>query len=258
MRVDLNADVGEGSSSARDADEPLLRVVTSANIACGFHAGDPTLIRRTVALVRACGAAAGAHPSLADREGFGRRPQAVDPAAIEDLTLYQVSALMGLARAEGVEISHVKPHGWLYHLASEDAPAAHAVARATAWCGRHLCLVGFAGSKLIDAGREEGLATLAEAFADRAYEASGRLVPRGRPEAVIVDPVRAVEQALRLVLDSRVKPIEGGAEIPISADTLCVHGDTPGAASLAQAVRSALEREGILVAAPDRQHRGPR
>ena len=250
MRIDLNADVGERAEPSA-GDDPLLRVVTSANIACGVHAGDPSGIRRTLALARACGVAAGAHPSLADREGFGRRAQSVAPGEIEDLVLYQVSALMGLARVESIELSHVKPHGWLYHLASEDEAAARAIARATVACGRGLRLVGFAGSTLIHAARDAGLVASAEAFVDRAYDGRGRLLQRDRPGAVITDQGHAVQQALGLALGGRVRAIDG-TELIVAADTLCVHGDTPGALRLARAVRSALEREGVLVAAPGR------
>ena len=250
MRIDLNADVGERVVPEDGGDEPLLRIVTSANIACGFHAGDPRGIRRTLVLARTCGVAAGAHPSLADRDGFGRRVQPADPQEVEDLVLYQLSALLGMARAESMELSHIKPHGWLYHLASEDDTAARAIVRATASCRRGLRLVGFAGSRLVEAAREAGLPVSAEAFADRVYDPRGRLMPRERPGAVITDPAQAVRQALGLVLEHRVTAADGRTTLDVSADTLCVHGDTPGAVRLAEAVRSALEREGVVVAAP--------
>lgn len=249
MPVDLNADVSERSGPASEDEVALFRVVTSVNIACGVHAGDPSLIRRTLQRAREHGVAAGAHPSLADREGFGRRVRAVDPRDVENLVLYQVSAVMGLAAAESVAIRHVKPHGALYHLASDDDAVADAVASATALCGPGLRLVGFAGSRLIEAGRRAGLQVLAEAFVDRAYGSDGRLLPRDQAGAVITDPRRAAEQALRLALAHRVRTADG-ADLEVVADTLCVHGDTPGAVRLADAVRQALEREGIVVEAP--------
>jgi len=256
MRIDLNADVGERTGSAAGEEPALLRSVTSANIACGFHAGDPSQIRRTLRLVRDCHVVAGAHPSLADREGFGRRLLPVAPGEIEDLVLYQISALAGMARAESLALSHVKPHGALYHLASSDDAVADAVARAVSDYAEDLRLVGFAGSRLIEAGRRAGLRTSAEAFADRAYDSDGRLVPRDRPGAVLSDPRRVVEQALRIVVDGRVLASDGRTPLDVSADTLCIHGDTPGAAHLAEAVRTALEREGVQVAAPERQGAG--
>jgi UPF0271 protein len=249
MRIDLNADVGESTAGDESA---LLCCVTSVNIACGFHAGDPALIRKTVRLAHAHGLNVGAHPSLADREGFGRRSVSVEPARVEDEVLYQLSALMGIAAAESVSLSHVKPHGALYHMTALDESTAAAVARAARLVSPALRVVGLAGSKLISVARNAGLSTLSEAFVDRAYEPDGQLVPRERPGAVIHDLHRVVEQALRLVLHHRVLSMDGSTEVTIAAETLCIHGDTPDAPRLAEAVRRSLEREGVVVAAPGR------
>ena len=245
MRVDLNADVGE---SATD-DPALLRSVTSVNIACGFHAGTPSTIRSWIRAAREHSVAAGAHPSLADREGLGRRVLSVAPAEVEDLVLYQVSALLGIAAAEGVKLTHVKPHGALYHMASAHEEIADAIARATAAVNPTLCLVGFSGSCLIDAARRVGLTPIAEAFVDRAYGPDGDLVSRGQPGALIQDSVKAADQAMRIVLDRRVRANDATTMVAVVADTLCVHSDTPGAATIASAVRTALERAGVVVAA---------
>jgi UPF0271 protein len=247
MRIDLNADVGESA-----VDSPaLIRTVTSVNIACGLHAGTPSTIRRYLRMSRDLGLAAGAHPSFADRDTLGRVVRSAEPAEVEDLVLYQVSALAGLATAESTNLTHVKPHGAMYHLGSVDERMAHAIARATAGAGRNLRLVAFAGSRLIDAGKQAGLVTIAEAFADRAYAADGRLVSRDHPDALIHDPVKAAAQALRIVLDGQVRAIDGSTLISVAAQTLCVHGDTPGAAAIAAEVRNALERAGVVVAAPE-------
>ncbi len=251
MRVDLNADVGESADGLPGPDDTgLLRSVTSVNIACGVHAGNPFLIRTLLQLAAQNGVAAGAHPSLADRAGFGRRADGSSPGQIGTVVLYQVAAVAGLALAERARLTHVKPHGALYHAASVDEAVADAVVHACAVVDRRLRIVGFAGSKLIAAARRAGLAATAEAFVDRAYVADGTLVPRDRPGAVVDDVGKAVDQALRLVLESRVLASDGRTWLPVSAETLCVHGDTPGAARLAGAVREALEREGVLVAAP--------
>jgi UPF0271 protein len=251
MRVDLNADVGESADSFPAAhDTALLRIVTSVNIACGMHAGNPFLIRTLLRLAAQHGVAAGAHPSLADRAGFGRRADGSSPAQIETLVLYQVAAVAGLASADRARLTHVKPHGALYHASSVDEAVADAVVQACAVVDRRLRIVGFSGSKLIAAARRAGLAATAEAFVDREYVADGTLVPRDRPGAVVVDVGKAVDRALRLVLEGRVLASDGRTWLDVSAETLCVHGDTPGAASLAAAVRAALEREGVLVAAP--------
>jgi 5-oxoprolinase (ATP-hydrolysing) subunit A len=252
MRIDLNADAGESFGAwAIGDDAALLPHITSINIACGFHAGDPSIIRRTMRLAAQAGVHAGAHPGYPDLQGFGRRPMALAPGEVEDLVLYQVAALLGIAQSERTRLSHVKPHGALYNQAAHDTALASAIARAVASLDPSLALVGLAGSTLIDAGAGAGLRVLAEAFADRAYLADGSLAPRCAPGAVIHDPALIAERAVRIVRDGRVRSLSGEADVPVRADTLCIHGDTPGAPVLAQTVRAALEAAGILVSAPN-------
>jgi UPF0271 protein len=242
-RIDLNADLGEAFGAyAMGADEAVLVYVTSANVACGFHAGDPTVIDRTVARAVRAGVAVGAHPSHFDLRGFGRREIAADPAEVEADVVYQVGAVAAFARAHGAHLTHVKPHGALYSQAA-------AIARGVARFSRDLVLVGLAGSAVMRRAAEaEGLRFAAEAFADRAYDAEGRLVPRSRPGALITDPASAAAKALRIVRDHVVTSIDG-AEVPMQADTLCLHGDNPHALAIARAVREALEGAGVGVQA---------
>jgi UPF0271 protein len=254
MRVDLNADAGESFGAwALGDDAALLSHVTSVNVACGFHAGDPSVIRRTIRLAAAAGVRIGAHPGYPDLQGFGRRAMELTPADVEDLVLYQVAALLGIARAEGVRLAHVKPHGALYNAAARDRALARAIARAVASLDPGLVLVGLAGSSLIDAAAEAGLPGAAEAFADRAYRADGSLAPRHLAGAVIHDAGLVARRAVGIVRDGRVRSLESDCEIPVRADTLCIHGDTPGAAELAGAVRAALEAAGVRVVAPGAQ-----
>lgn len=252
MRIDLNADVGEsfGRWTLGD-DAALCGAVTSVNIACGFHAGDPDVMRQTLAAARAAGVAVGAHPGFADLRGFGRREVTLSPSELEDLVLYQVGALAALARAEGLTLAHVKPHGALYNMASRDEDVAAAVARAVHWADRSLTLVGLAGSVLLAAGRRLGVSVAAEAFADRGYLSNGALAPRSLAGALISDPSIAASRAVRIVRDRSVESLDG-SPIPVQADTLCVHGDTPDALAIARAVRSALESSGVTVAALSR------
>jgi len=239
-RVDLNCDLGEGGS----CDEELLGVITSANIACGFHAGDPGVMRRTVELGLKQGVALGAHPGLRDPEGFGRRAVKVDPQDAFDLILYQVGALQALASVQGTRLNHVKPHGALYNMAARDAALAEALAKAVRAADPALIFVGLAGSEMIRAARRLGLRVAEEAFADRAYQPDGSLVPRGQPGALIDVPEEVARRALRLVKEGKVAAIDG-TELSIRADTLCVHGDTAGAPALVRALRAALGREGV-------------
>lgn len=247
LRVDINCDLGEGFGRyTLGPDEELLRVVTSANIACGFHAGDPSTMRRTVALARELGVAVGAHPGYPDLVGFGRREMKADFREVEDFIIYQVGALEAMARAEGLKLSHVKAHGALYNQAARDPALAAALARAVAAVDRHLVLVALSGSALLRAGREAGLAVAGEVFADRGYLADGRLSPRGQPGALVTDPARVAERALRMVREGRVTAVTG-EDVPVDVDTICVHGDSPGAAGVATALRAALEGAGIRV-----------
>ncbi|MGQ9927604.1 MAG: LamB/YcsF family protein [Chloroflexaceae bacterium] len=242
-RIDLNCDCGEsfGVWSLGD-DVAVLPHVTSANVACGAHAGDPEVMRRTVRLCRTLGLAVGAHPGFPDLPGFGRRPLPLTPSEVESSVLAQIGALHAIARAEGVELRHVKPHGALYNLAAQTPAIAEAVARAVAAFSRDLVLVGLAGSALVEAGLSAGLCVAREAFADRGYAADGFLLPRDAPGALILDPQRNLAQALSIVTIGQVTDPEG-RPIPVVAETLCIHGDTPGAAE-----RAALLRQGLLAA----------
>jgi UPF0271 protein len=249
MRIDLNSDVGESFGAWRlGDDEALMLVISSANIACGFHGGDPGVMRRTVELARAHGVAVGAHPGFQDLAGFGRRDMRCSPQEVEDLVVYQVGALAGVAAAQGVRLQHVKAHGALYNMACVDESLAAAIARATAALDSSLVLFGLPGSHLVREGRRAGLPVAAEIFADRAYMADGTLVPRSRPGSVIHNPDEVVSRAVRMARDRSVIAIDGTI-VPLEADTLCVHGDTPGAAALATAIRRALEAEGVRVEA---------
>ena len=195
------------------------------------------------------GVAVGAHPGLADREGFGRRELSVSADEVEDLVLYQVSALYGMVKAEGLSLAHVKPHGALYNMAARDAGLARAIARAVAGLDRAIVLVGLAGSAFSDAAREAGLSFAAEAFADRAYEPDGSLRSRNEPDALITDARLVLARVMRIVTERSVVAVDG-TDLPIEAQTICIHGDTPGAADLARGLRRGLADRGIAVAPP--------
>lgn len=244
-QVDLNADVGEGMGD----DAALLDVVTSANVACGLHAGDAWTMALTVDLCIARNVAIGAHPSFDDREGFGRRDIELAPAQVRELVLRQVTALAAVAAKAGAGLKHVKPHGALYNRAARDPALAAAIAAAVREFDADLLLVGLAGSALVAAGEAAGLRVASEVFADRAYRSDGSLVPRSLPGALIDDPQRAVSRALEMVRHASVRSIDG-ATVTVRADTICVHGDTPGASALASRLRAALNDAGIAVHAP--------
>ncbi len=249
-RIDLNADLGEAFGAySMGSDEAVLVYVTSANVACGFHAGDPTVIDRTVARAVRAGVAVGAHPSHYDLRGFGRREILADPAEVEADVVYQVGAVAAFARAHGSRRTHVKAHGSLYSQAARDEALARAVARGVARFSRDLILMGLASSLVMRRAAEaEGLRFAAEAFADRAYDAAGRLIPRSRPGALITDPASAAAKALRIVRHHVATSVEG-TEIPMHADTLCLHGDNPHVLAIARAVRETLEGAGVSIQA---------
>lgn len=246
--IDLNVDVGEGFGRWSFGDEAsLIRCVTSVNVACGFHAGDPRIIDRTVALAAGAGAAIGAHPGYWDLRGFGRREMPADPEEVENDILYQVGALAAFARSHGAALVHVKPHGALYNQAARDEALAGAVARGVRRADETLVLVGLASSTVMRrAAAEAGLRFAGEAFADRAYEADGSLRSRRGAGSVVSDPQAAARQAVRIARDGIIVTDEG-REVAVDAETLCLHGDTPGAASLARAVRTALESAGVTM-----------
>ena len=248
MRVDLNADLGEGFGAYTVGDDAaVLAFVTSANVACGFHGGDPRVMDRTVALAVRRGVAVGAHPGHFDLRGFGRRPIPAEPDEVEADVLYQVGALAAFASAHGTRLAHVKPHGALYNQAAVDPDIARAIARGVARADRTLVLVGLAGSgPMREAAAAEGLRFAAEAFADRRYEADGTLRSRRLPDAVLTDPDAVAAQALAIVRDGRARAADGST-VTLRADTLCIHGDAPNAGAVAEAVRGALAHAGIDV-----------
>jgi UPF0271 protein len=247
-RIDLNADMGEGFGAwTMGADQELLGLVTSANVACGFHAGDPAVIDRTVGLAIRAGVAVGAHPSHFDVRGFGRREIQASPPEVEQDVLYQVGALQAFARSHGSALVHVKPHGALYNQAARDETLSRAIARGVARAGKDLVFVGLASSApMRRAAEAEGLRFAAEAFADRAYGNDGHLVPRSVAGAVHADPERAAAQAVQIARDRSVTAADG-TRIALEADTICLHGDNPNAVAIARAVRRALEGAGVAV-----------
>ena len=250
MRVDINCDMGESFGAYEiGADDEVLPHVTSANIACGFHGGDPTVMRKTVAAAAKHGVAVGAHPSLPDLVGFGRRAMQVTPDEVYDLLIYQIGALLGVTRAAGVPLKHVKPHGALYNMAAAQPALADAIARAVHDVDASLVLFGLAGSHLVKAAERAGIRSASEAFADRNYLHDGALVPRSRPDALVHDVDEAVRRAVRMVREAVVPDVEG-EEIPIRADTICIHGDGPHAGPLARQLRAGLQAAGIDVVAP--------
>lgn len=248
--IDINSDLGESFGAWRMGDDAaLLAIVSSANIACGFHGGDPDIMRGTVALAVEHEVAIGAHVSLPDLQGFGRREMAVTPSEAYALTLYQVGALHGFAQAAGARLRHVKPHGALYNMAARDRRLADAIATAIRDFDPALRLFGLAQSALVDAGRALGLSVVAEAFADRRYRADGSLQPRREPDAVIVQSDEAIAQAMAMVREGRVHAVDGDI-VELQADTLCVHGDGAHAVAFARQLRAALEAADIAVRAP--------
>jgi 5-oxoprolinase (ATP-hydrolysing) subunit A len=247
MRIDLNADLGESFGPwPMGQDEALMASITSANVACGFHAGDPGVMRQTVMHAKARGVAVGAHPGFPDLVGFGRREMQASPREVEDLVLYQVSALAGIAAAAGVRLQHVKAHGALYNQACREASLAAAIVRAVVALDRSLILFGLPGSELLKAGERAGLAVAAEVFADRAYDPDGSLASRRMPGSVIHEGKQVVQRAVRMVCDREVAATDGSI-IRLKADTICLHGDTPGAADLARQVREGLEAAGVTI-----------
>jgi UPF0271 protein len=249
MKIDLNSDMGESFGRyTLGADAALMPHITSANIACGFHASDPLVMDHTVRLAHEHGVAVGAHPGYPDLQGFGRRDMQLDPEEAEATILYQIGALAGFARAAGAGLVHVKPHGALYNRAAKDRALAEAIVRAVTKFSRELIVVGLANSELIKAALEAGQPVAREAFADRAYEADGSLRSRRLPGAVLHDADQAAEQAVRIARDGLVVAW-GGQEVPVQAETLCVHGDTPTALTIVQAIRQALVEAGVDVAA---------
>ena len=247
MIIDINCDMGESFGPwVMGADAEVMPHITSANVACGGHAGDPSVMRRTVRTAKTHGVAVGAHPGFADLQGFGRREMQTDPSEVEDSLLAQIGALAAIARAEGVPVRHVKAHGALYNMAARDRRLADAIAQAIKAFDPSLVMFALPNSPMVQAGIAAGLRVAAEGFADRSYEPDGSLTPRSRAGAVIHDVDRVVDRAVRMVRDGVVLTPDG-KEVPLKVDTICVHGDTPGAPVLTQRIRAALTAAGIHV-----------
>lgn len=244
ITIDLNADLGEGG---RD-DAALMTLVSSVNIACGFHAGDAQTMQRCVRDAIKHGVAIGAHPGFPDRENAGRLAMDLPPETVYAQTLYQIGALEAIARAQQGVLRHVKPHGMLYNQAAKDPQLADAIARAVRDCHPQLILVGLAGSELIRAGERLGLATRQEVFADRGYQPDGSLVPRSRPGALITDASQSLAQTLEMVRQGSVRAIDGSTA-RVQADTVCLHGDGEHALQFARRLRAAFAEQGIRVSA---------
>ncbi|KAF1709968.1 hypothetical protein CSC70_09810 [Pseudoxanthomonas kalamensis DSM 18571] len=244
--IDFNCDLGEGCGD----DAAIVTCISSASIACGGHAGDAASIRETIALCKRHGVAIGAHPAFEDREHFGRREQTLPPADIHALVQRQTAALAAACDEAGIALHHVKPHGALYNLAARDADTAHAIADAIRQFDPRLWLYALAGSALAVAGRDAGLRVAEEVFAERGYDADGRLLARGRPGAVI-DTLDAALAQVRGMLREGVVVADNGKRVPIRADTLCLHGDRADAAAFATALRDALRAEGFVIASPE-------
>jgi UPF0271 protein len=235
MQIDINCDTGEGVGN----DEELMPYITSASIACGYHAGDEQTMRATVLLAKKYGVAVGAHPSFKDRENFGRTEMPCTPGEVYDLVVQQVKTLEAIANECGVSLHHVKPHGTLYNMAARDRGLARAIAAAVRDCNKALILYGLSGSFLVSEGEAAGLTTWSEAFADRTYGDDGSLTPRREPHALITDEAEAVRQVESMMREGVVTSVHG-VRVPITAHTVCIHGDGPSALAIAKAIREKL------------------
>ncbi|TYR79364.1 LamB/YcsF family protein [Priestia megaterium] len=245
--IDLNCDLGESFGAYRMGnDKEILQYVTSANIACGFHAGDPSVMKKTVQLALREHVALGAHPGLPDLVGFGRRMMKISPEEAFDLTVYQIGALAAFCKSEGGKLHHVKPHGALYNMAAVDPSLAEAIAEAVYKVEGEAILYGLAGSELIKAGKKVGLKTANEVFADRTYQQDGTLTPRHLPDAVISDAEQSILQVVRMVKEQKVHTLQE-TDISIEADTICIHGDGDHALEFAQSIHERLTKEGITI-----------
>lgn len=250
MIVDLNCDLGESFGPwEMGADARIMQYISSANIACGFHAGDPVIMHETVRLALKHHVSIGAHPGFPDLQGFGRREIKMKADEVFSMTLYQIGALQAIARAEGGVVRHVKPHGALYNMAAKDRVLADAIARAVQQADDSLLLYGSSGSQLIEAGNAIGLHTISEVFADRSYQNDGSLTPRSQPGAMLEELSIVSAQTLELVLHQRVTSLQGTV-VPVRAETICLHGDGPNALVFAQAIYAALKEKHVEIQAP--------
>jgi UPF0271 protein len=253
--LDLNCDMGEGFGAYRCGDDlALLDHVSSANIACGFHAGDHRTMAATVKAAAARGVAIGAHPGLPDLQGFGRREMQISPAEVYELTVYQIGALKGFTAAAGVALCHVKAHGALYNMAARDAALADAICRAVRDVDASMVVFALAGSKMVEVARGLGLQVACEVFADRSYQDDGSLTPRSQPGAMLTDAQQAMDQVLGMALQGEVRALSGRS-VRVQADTLCIHGDQPDAVVFAQRLAAGLREAGVLVRAVARADR---
>lgn len=246
--VDINCDLGETGAVSR-SDEAVMPFITSANIACGFHAGDPVTIEKTIRSAMKYNVAVGAHPGYPDREGFGRRMMAMTSDELHSLILYQAAAVKGMAEAAGTRMRHVKPHGALYNMAAADFELSMIIARAVKELDSSLVLVGLSGSQLIRAARETGIACASEVFADRAYNDDGTLVSREMPGSVLHDAEIMIQRVIRMITQKSVETLSGKT-ITIEADTVCIHGDNESAPEFVKRLAAALRAEGIEMRAP--------
>jgi UPF0271 protein len=248
LHVDLNADLGEGSGH----DEELFELITSANVATGFHAGDANTMHAAISSAKKRGVAVGAHPSLFDRENFGRKELAVSPDEVFEGVKYQLGVFQAIAEAADVRPNHVKAHGALYNMAMRDEKLADAIAHATKEIDPDLIFFAAHHSALSRAGEAHGLQIAREVFADRNYLANGTLVPRTRPDALLHDPAEAAARVLRMLRENKVRSVDG-TDVDLRAETICVHGDNPAAVEFVRALRAALEKEGVEIRAPQRR-----
>ena len=249
--IDLNCDLGEGYGIYQAGpDEAIFPLISSANIACGFHAGDPQVMRRCVSLALRHGVSIGAHPGTPDLQGFGRRVMELSTEEVENLMLYQIGALDAFARAAGSRVRHIKPHGWLYNEAAKDSNLAKILVGTVKSLNPEWILFGAAGSQLIAAAKEAGLPCAEEAFADRTYQSDGSLTPRSQPGSLITDPDQAARQCLDIFLRGKLKTVSG-AEISLHADTMCIHGDNPSVVSILTRIREELSRNGFQIHPPE-------
>jgi UPF0271 protein len=254
-QIDLNCDLGESFGVYKiGMDEEILPFVTSANIACGYHAGDPSVMRNTVTQALKNNVKIGAHPGLPDLIGFGRRNIRITPQEAYDMVIYQIGALHGFITAEGEKMQHVKPHGALYNMAAKDKKLAEAIAEAIYKVDSQLILFGLAGSELVQAGEKIGLQTANEVFSDRTYQQDGSLTPRNQADALIHDHKQAVFQVIRMVKEGKVLS-QQGIDVPVQAHTVCIHGDGSEALAFARHIREVLEESGIMVTAVSKGNR---
>lgn len=250
QKIDLNCDMGESFGACKVGnDAELMPLISSANIACGFHGGDPTIIHQTVRLAQLNGVSIGAHPSYPDLQGFGRREMHLDPQEIYDMILYQIGAQEAFCRAAGVKFHHVKAHGALYNRGAKDAQTADAIIQAVYYFNKNLWLYGPSGSEMERAAHRTGLRFCREAFIDRTYQSDGTLTPRSIHGSLIQDVIQAVRQVEQILSTGQVTSLDG-TRVPLECDTLCIHGDGPHAVSFAKAVRRSILEKGIRVESP--------